>query len=80
MFMTSHFRFNFRLYASQSVKEGLVWLYSISVNDQSMYYLGKIENGRYIEPENFNKLDWHIQKGAQRLYIKLLSGKDVWRY
>lgn len=72
------FRHDFRVYGVNKINDDLIWLYSMSTINQSIHYLGKIENNKYVEPINYDKLDWSIKKGTERLWRLILLGQDIW--
>jgi hypothetical protein len=62
----------------EKVNDSVSWLYAVSVKNQCTFYLGKIEDNQYVPPCNFSKLEWHLQKGAERLWRLEITGDDIW--
>lgn len=77
-----YFKYSFFYYVGEHFNDGSTDLWAHSVNRATPYdfYLGKFQDGHMEKNPDIYGYEWSVQKGAERLFQLLKTGKDdYWR-
>jgi len=62
------FKSNHYVYSVFIRNEKEWWMYARHETNEEVYFLGKILEGKRIQPQNDNRWDWSVTKDSDRLY------------
>lgn len=73
-----YFKYSFFNYVVEHFSDGSLELWAHSVNRAEPYdfYLGKINDGHMEKNPDVYSYEWSIQKGTDRLFAFVKTGKD----
>lgn len=74
-----YFKYKHYVYVAKHFDKQVIELWCHGVGDdspKSSYFLGRFIDRKWIQPDHYYSLEWHIKKGCERLIKEFLKSVD----